>query len=175
MNTFVLNLIKLPKRGSTRALPDPTKPLKPRSFRGHCPLPRASPLDPTGALKPAPGAHPIRHSARFARYAYMDHLCTRVSMKYCQIGAIKKSFAGTLSATLGIFKQLPSGCLLIPQCDLWPKQCVILWSGVLVTKFGGYWRFPSNLTSGWPWLTPEWSLTPAMRYVLVRGSSYQIW
>ena len=34
--------------------------------------------------------------------------------------------------------------------DLWPHQCISLWSGVLSTKFGGHRAFLSNLTSGWP-------------------------
>ena len=33
----------------------------------------------------------------------------------------------------------------------------------------------SNLTPGGPLMTPAWSLTPAMHYTLVRGSSHQIW
>ena len=40
-----------------------------------------------------------------------------------------------------------------PLCDLWPKQYVTLWSGVLHTKFGGHRAFLSNLTSvtsAWP-------------------------
>ena len=62
-----------------------------------------------------------------------------------------------------------------PQYDLWPQQCVTLWSGVLPTKFGGHTAFLSNLTSGWLWLTPAWPVTPTMHYALVRGSSQQIW
>ena len=60
-----------------------------------------------------------------------------------------------------------------PLHDLWPQQCITLWSRVLPTKFGGLRAFLSNLTSGWPWLTPTWPLTPPMHYTQVRGSSYQ--
>ena len=59
--------------------------------------------------------------------------------------------------------------------DLWPQQSITLWSGVLPTKFGGHRVFLGKLTSGWPWMTPAWLLTPAKYYALVRGSSYQIW
>ena len=36
------------------------------------PPPEALPLDPTGALKRAPGPHAVRCSARYARFALMD-------------------------------------------------------------------------------------------------------
>ena len=62
-----------------------------------------------------------------------------------------------------------------PLHDLWPQQCVTLWSDILTTKFGGHRAFLSNLTPGWPQVTPAWPLTPAMHYALVRGSSHQIW
>ena len=121
-----------------------------------------------------------------------------------------------------------------PLHDLWPQQCIMLWSAVLPTKFGGHRHIPwlltrsiyfsihckgrprfasialsgrpiifllyffslafimfflliwwwinelelelelSNLTPGWPQMTPAWPLTPAMHYTLVRGS-HQVW
>ena len=70
---------------------------------------------------------------------------------------------------------LPWVDLSWPMQDLWPHQCIALWSGVLSTKFGGHRAFLRNLTSGWPWLTPAWPSTPTMSYTLIRGSSYQIW
>ena len=39
---------------------------------------------------------------------------------------------------------------------LWPQQCIILWSGVVPTKFGSHNSFLSNLTSGSGW--PHWLL-----------------
>ena len=70
-----------------------------------------------------------------------------------------------------------------PLEDLWPHQCITLWSGILSTnwsgilptKFGGHRTLLSNLTPGWPRMTPAWPLTPAMHYALVRGSSHKIW
>ena len=62
-----------------------------------------------------------------------------------------------------------------PLHDLWPQQCITLWSEILPTKFGGHRAFLSNLTPGWPQMTPTWPLTPAMHYALVRDSSHQIW
>ena len=56
-----------------------------------------------------------------------------------------------------------------PLHDLWPQQCITLWSRVLPTKFGGLRAFLSNLTSGWPCLTPAWPLTPAMHYTSGQG------
>ena len=46
---------------------------------------------------------------------------------------------------------------------MWPltQYCVPLWSGILLTKFGGYMVFLSKLTSGWPHMTCSmWPLTP---------------
>ena len=51
----------------------------------------------------------------------------------------------------------------------------MFWSGILPTKFGGHRALLSNLTPGWPRMTPTWPLTPAMHYALVRGSSHKIW
>ena len=34
-----------------------------------------------------------------------------------------------------------------PLHDLWPQQCITLWSVILPTKFGGHRAFLSNLTS----------------------------
>ena len=51
----------------------------------------------------------------------------------------------------------------------------MFWSGILPTKFGGHRALLSNLTPGWPRMTPAWPLTPAMHYALVRGSSHKIW
>ena len=62
-----------------------------------------------------------------------------------------------------------------PQHDLWPYQCITLWSGVLSTKFGGHRAFLRNLTSAWPWLTRAWPLILLMHYALVRASSHQTW
>ena len=61
-----------------------------------------------------------------------------------------------------------------PLHDLWPKQCIMLWSGVLPTKFGGHRPLSSKFTPTWPQLTPVWPLTPAMHYALVRSSFHQI-
>ena len=47
-----------------------------------------------------------------------------------------------------------------PMYDLWSQQCIMLWSGVLPTKFSSHKAFLSNLTHGWPQLTPAWPLTP---------------
>ena len=62
-----------------------------------------------------------------------------------------------------------------PLHDLWPQQCITLWPGVLPTKFGGHRALLSKLTPTWPQLAPTWPLTPAMHYILVRGSFHQIW
>ena len=59
--------------------------------------------------------------------------------------------------------------------DLWPQQCITLWSWVISTKFGGHRALWSKLTPSWPQSTPSWSLTPAIHYTLVRDSSHQIW
>ena len=72
----------------------------------------------------------------------------------------------------GIVKQLDPSW---PLHDLWPQQCITLWSVILPTKFGGHRAFLSNLTPGWPLMTPAWPLTPAMHFTLARGSSHQIW
>ena len=37
--------------------------------------------------------------------------------------------------------------------DLWPQQCITLWSWVLPTKFGGHRALLSKLTPTWPELT----------------------
>ena len=58
-----------------------------------------------------------------------------------------------------------------PLHDLWPQQCITLWSGVLPTKFDGLRTLLSKLIPTWPQLTPTWPLTPIMHYALVRGSS----
>ena len=55
-----------------------------------------------------------------------------------------------------------------PLHDLWPQQCITLWSGVLPTKFGSHRELLSKLTPTWPQLTPTWPLTPAMHYALIR-------
>ena len=47
--------------------------------------------------------------------------------------------------------------------------------GSFLPIFGGHRAFLRNLTSGWPWLTRVWPLTPAMHYTLVMGSFHQIW
>ena len=62
-----------------------------------------------------------------------------------------------------------------PLHDLWPQQCITLWSGVLSTKFGGHRALLSKLTPTWRQLTFTWPLTPAMHYAFVRGSSHHIW
>ena len=59
---------------------------------------------------------------------------------------------------------------LIPLHDLWPHQCITLWSAVVRTKFGCHRAFLSNFTHGWHSVNPAWSLTPTMW-----NSSYQIW
>ena len=59
--------------------------------------------------------------------------------------------------------------------DLWLQQCIMLWPGILPTKCGGHKAFLSNLTPSLTQMTPAWPLTPAMHYVLVRGSPHQIW
>ena len=60
--------------------------------------------------------------------------------------------------------------------SVWPltQHCLLLWSGVLPTKFGGHRAFLINLISSWPRMTPAWPLTPAMHYALVRDSSDQM-
>ena len=40
-----------------------------------------------------------------------------------------------------------------PLHDLWPQQCITLWSGVLPTKFGGH-----RALLRWPLLDPSWPL-----------------
>ena len=55
-----------------------------------------------------------------------------------------------------------------PVDDLSPLQCIALWSSVLSTQFGGLRAFLSNLTSGWPQLTPAWPLIPSMYHTPVR-------
>ena len=66
-----------------------------------------------------------------------------------------------------ISKQLASGWPLLHLRDLWLQPCVTLWSGILVTKFGGHWGFPNNLNSGQLCLTTVRPLIPAMHYALV--------
>ena len=73
---------------------------------------------------------------------------------------------------LGIVKQIDPSW---PLHDLWPQQCITLWSGDLPTKFGGHRALSSKLTPTWPQVTPLCPLTPAMHYALVRDSSNQIW
>ena len=60
-----------------------------------------------------------------------------------------------------------------PLHKLWPQQCVTFWSGVLPNKSGSRRVSLSNLTPGWPQLTPTGFLTP-LHYISVRGFSYQI-
>ena len=64
--------------------------------------------------------------------------------------------------------------LVSSVCDLWSQHCVPLWSGVLLTKFGGQRVFLSNLTSGWAQMTPALPLTPAVHFAMVRVSSVGI-
>ena len=55
---------------------------------------------------------------------------------------------------------LTSGWPWVTPAWPWPQQCVIFWSGVLLTNFSGHgYSYTSNLTSGWPWMTPEWLST----------------
>ena len=42
-----------------------------------------------------------------------------------------------------------------PLHDLWPQQCITLWSGILTIKFGGHRALLSKLTPTWPQLTPH--------------------
>ena len=46
-----------------------------------------------------------------------------------------------------------------PLPDLWPQQCIMLWSGIIDTKIGGHRAFLSKLTPTWPQLTATWPLT----------------
>ena len=57
--------------------------------------------------------------------------------------------------------------------DIWSHQCAVLYSGLLPTKSDGHRAFLSNLTSGFPQLTPAWHLTSAMHDTLVNGSFLQ--
>ena len=52
--------------------------------------------------------------------------------------------------------------------DPCPEHCIMLWTGVLPTKFGGHRALLSKLTPTWPQLTPTWPLTLASDYDLVR-------
>ena len=70
---------------------------------------------------------------------------------------------------------LPCGWPNLTPHDLRPQHCTTLWSGVLPTKLGSHGAFLSNWSPGWLWLTPAWPSTPVLHYILVRGSSYQIW
>ena len=54
-----------------------------------------------------------------------------------------------------------------------PHHYIMLWSGVLPTKFGSHRAFLSNLTFGGPQMTPAWPLTPAMCDTLVKGTFFQ--
>ena len=82
---------------------------------------------------------------------------------------------------LGISKQLPSGWPLITPGShiafliLDPINALHSGLGSFLPIFGGHRAFLRNLTSGWPWLTRAWPLTPAMHDALVMGSSHQIW
>ena len=62
-----------------------------------------------------------------------------------------------------------------PLRDLWHQQCITLWSGILLTKFGGHRAFLNNLPPTWPHMTPAWTWNPAIHYALVSDSSHQIW
>ena len=72
----------------------------------------------------------------------------------------------------GIVKQIDPSW---PLYNIWPQQCIMLWSGILSAKFGGHRALLSKLTPNWPQLTPTWPSTTAMHYALVRGSSHEIW
>ena len=41
---------------------------------------------------------------------------------------------------------------LTPADPFWPQQCITLWSGIILTKFGGHMTFPSIEIK--LWLTP---------------------
>ena len=43
-----------------------------------------------------------------------------------------------------------------PLHDLWLRQCITHWSGVLPTKCVCHREFLSNLIPNWPWLTHVW-------------------
>ena len=91
----------------------------------------------------------------------------RESQKLCALG---KHFRWTFSGGVAVGHCWASW----PLHDLWPQQCITLWSEVLPTKFSDQ-RALSKLTPTWPQLTPTWPLTQTMHYALVRGSSHQIW
>ena len=53
-----------------------------------------------------------------------------------------------------------------PVYEFWPQQCITLWSGVFLNKFGGLRALLSKLAPTWPRLTPTWPSTPAMHWIL---------
>ena len=59
-----------------------------------------------------------------------------------------------------------------PLHDLWPQQCIMLWSGIL----GGHRAFPSNLTSGWPLhdLWPQQCTTLWLGVLLTKFGSHRV-
>ena len=57
-----------------------------------------------------------------------------------------------------------------PLHDFWPQQCIMLWSGVLPTKFGGHRALLNNLTATWPQLTPTWPSTPTIQQCITLWS-----
>ena len=75
------------------------------------------------------------------------------------LGVLPTKFGGYRALLSKLTPTWPSW----PLHELWPWQCIMLWSGVL-TKFGGHRPLLRKLTSTWPQLTPTWPLTPAMHY-----------
>ena len=77
------------------------------------------------------------------------------------------NLVGTFPTPMPTFSSIPDPGWSVP--DLWPQQCIMLWSGILDTKIGGHRALLSKLTPSWPQLTATWPSTPAMHYDLVRG------
>ena len=63
-----------------------------------------------------------------------------------------------------------------PLRDLWPHECITLWSKVLLTKFGSHRTFLGKLTSGWPLrdLWPHKCITLWSRVLLVKFGSRSV-
>ena len=66
------------------------------------------------------------------------------------------SFLPIFGGHRAFLRNLTSGWPWLTLHDIWPQQCITLWSWVLPTKFGGHRALLSKLTPHW--LDPSWPL-----------------
>ena len=64
--------------------------------------------------------------------------------------ALIKGFSTKYGGLRAFLSNLTPGWPHMTLHDLWPLECITLWSGVLPTKFGDHRVFISNFTSRWP-------------------------